>query len=170
MTVSGVMLCLSLAGRAGRPEMKVYWQTDYMPLKVGRVALRLGLPAQRARWRVTSAQAHESFRRPCAALGGGVLAARELPPTAYGTRVRTEITHGEKLKIYSPGLLEPWAKHTRETFRLKHENCETNPNQAGRNGKFAGILRHFPLFNGTERTQTKPRRRSLTLSLAEDMV
>ena len=25
--------------------------------------------------------AHDRFRRPCAALGGGVLAARELPPT-----------------------------------------------------------------------------------------
>jgi hypothetical protein len=44
------------------------------------VARRLCLPAQQAPERVAMPQAHERFRRPCAALGGGVVAARSLPP------------------------------------------------------------------------------------------
>ncbi len=39
-----------------------------------RVALRLGLPAQQAPERVAVSQAHERFRRSCAALGGPSLA------------------------------------------------------------------------------------------------
>ena len=53
---------------------------------VARVAPRLCLPAQRAPERVAKLQAHERFRRPCAALGVGVAAARPLPPWAGRAR------------------------------------------------------------------------------------
>ena len=49
--------------------------------RASQVALRLCLPAQQAPECVAMFQAHDRFRRPCAALGAGVLAARELPPT-----------------------------------------------------------------------------------------
>ena len=83
------------------------------PRLVDGVALRLCLPASAGTWGVANLWAREDFRRPCAALGAGLVAARPVPPN-------TRLVDGVALRLGLPAPADTWGvanRRAREEFR-----------------------------------------------------